>query len=58
LDSSVKEIRDLCGKLYNSELTEDDLLREFYNICNAVIATSNGYAHSHDSNKIIIEANE
>jgi len=57
LDSSVKEIRDLCGKLYNSELTEDDLLREFYNICNAVIATSND-AHSHDSDKIIIEANK
>jgi hypothetical protein len=50
------DIKTLCGKLYNSEIAEEGLLMEFYNICNAAIGNSNG--HSHNSDKIIIEANK
>ncbi len=50
LASCVQQVKDLCTKLYNSELGEHELLKEFYNICNAVIANgepTTPVQHSH-----------
>lgn len=46
LNGSIQDVKALCSRLYNNELPEDALLKELYNICNAVIA--NG-SHEHDN---------
>lgn len=52
LGNSVPQIKALCARLHSENLGEEDLLKEFYDICNAAVP-NNG--HSHDADKIILK---